>query len=226
MGCGAERVDDSPLGINNLRIDAGWRATSWMSYTHWLTHHPDCHPLFLVISFFCLRFDVLHVFDLGVTSLILANVMFYASRSTMILDSGTISQKTDALWGHIEMLYKISGASGTVSTIGGLKESNFSDTHAPTSTFPALHGIKGAQARHLAPIMLHVLRQFARPDIEVEQHMLSCVTHLVAFYGVIDIHLGRYLSDEHIATVRSSVDLMMVHYNWLAHWAMREGVTM
>ena len=176
----------------------------------------------LGMSFFCIRGDVLHSMDLGVTLEVLGNVFHNMTKEPVdggdpIIPGEDPQARTATLWNEIKAQYR---ERGTEVQLSGLEHSWF--FHGPTS-FPVLSHAKAAEARHLAPVAFAVWRLYydsANPKHVLIDRVLKCV---VRFYNAL-VHDGWYLPRDEVRPFRTNMLLLLRTYLTLQRQAVRDHV--
>ena len=116
--------------------------------------------------------DALHVADMGVTKHACGNVLWLLCYTDMLGEQKTPADNMAQVWGDIDDLHK---ARGTSSQFSNLSLASFCNPDTPRSDFPILNG-KGAERRHLLPILVTIWVKYARPVIVFEQHVTQVLS--------------------------------------------------
>jgi len=204
----------------NMADDAWWmHAGSFSTHDEWLlwcavTNMTPCLAFKpwgeggLGMTFFCIRGDILHSMDLGVTIEVLGNVFHTMTKDPVapetepIVPGDTPEDRTSRLWSEVKAQYQ---SRGTAVQLSGLERTWF--FHGDNG-FPVLSHVKAAEARHLAPVAFAVWRLFY--DRENEHHVLvdrvlKCV---VRCYNLL-AHDGCYLPPESVLPFMQNMTLLL-----------------
>ena len=87
-----------------------------------------------------------------------------------------------------------------------------------SSNYPGLRNAKAMDSRQLSSFVYIAFAAHARPDVDVDQQLLRCLSCLCDFYELTSRAHGRYLSEVHALKVSTAVNHALAHYNWLTHW--------
>ena len=176
---------------------------------------PNDHPIWLIpgLSIFCVLFDMLHMFDLGVSQHVVGNLLDAFLRDDRLGANQDARLKT--LWDRIRELYK---DKKTPTRLGHLTASMFKGGE---DKYPQL-SCKGNECRHLLPIILDLCHEYHQPENDESIHKLAVVTNLCRIYGLADTTSWRLTDVDH-AALTSSVHDFLSHYSWLAARALEAG---
>ena len=179
------------LTWTDSRPTAGWRATKFSheSYLAHLTRIRQAIPPLLQFArgfrHECIKIDVLHCVDLGITLHILGSIFILLAIERNIFGGANYADRVGKLQADLRRWYKgqttISKVAGTI-TLESLR----------TSAGWAKMRAKGAAARHLVPYALQLME--AHRDESSEHKMALQIVRLLArFYDVLKSQ-GRFLS--------------------------------
>lgn len=176
----------------------------------------------LGMSFFCVRGDVLHSLDLGVTIEVLGNVFHTMTKDPVagaepIIAGDTPESRTATLWCEIKAQYR---EQGTAVQLSGLGHSWF---YHGVAAFPVLSHVKAAEARHLAPVAFAVWRLYYDPENPhhvLIDRVLKCV---VRAYNLL-VHEGSYLPGDTAHVFKTNMLLLLRTSLALQRQAVREYV--
>ena len=127
------------------------------------------------------------------------------------------------VWKEIDRLY---GDRQPPSQFPHLDLKSFCDPAKPHADFPLLGG-KGAQIRHLVPILAMIWRQHMRDDERDDKHVEKVIDHLVSFYqclattdrrGQHPFHLPRSIANQ----ILKHVEQLLMHYCLLAEHSLEQ----
>ena len=158
--------------------------------------------------------DSLHVVDLGVAMHIGGNVLYLLCYQNL---PGSPSDNIAQVWGEVGEIYK---ARLTTSQFSLLSLNSFCDPRSPHADFPLLKG-KGAEIRHVMPILWTIWRKHMKPDTEYDRHVERVLKHICKFYELLeyknaDGHYPFRLPAEVSTILIKSVDDLLTHYTHLA----------
>jgi hypothetical protein len=212
--CPCERYDNSPMRWNDFSPQARWMTNVFICMTQYAAHchrlGKSVHLIFKPLSEGGLGMhimsqykDALHVADLGVTQHICGNILWHLCYTDML--KGTPTENMAQVWGEISDLY---WARGTSSQFSHMTLNTFCEPEKPNAKYPHLKG-KGAEARHLVPILRTLWHVHARPGNRYEGHIGLCIDSLNDFYegldynvdGVFPFHLPTAVSQKLLADV-------------------------
>ena len=153
----------------NFETHAPWKDTLFTDmdsyYAHCVRMRKSIHPVFssrdnggLGLHISTMYKDVLHVVDLGVSKHVIGNVLWHLVFTDIIRPTRHTNMET--VWGEIQNLYK---ERGTTSQFNSISIKSFTNPDSPNRDFPVMSG-KGAECRHLIPILQSVFERFARKD--------------------------------------------------------------
>ena len=227
--CDANKIDLSPSKWSNFNPDAPWKDHTFMIVdqlaAHCLFKGKTLHPVFqslesggLGLSPMMRGKDGLHVLDLGTTMQVNGNVLWQLVYRRL---PGEPEENMKVIWLQIQELYLTRGVTSQFAFIG---LSMFCNPKDPEGDFPEMGG-KGAENRHLAPILLAVWRQFMRRGNAYDEHIERMLQALETIYEVLEYKTddGRvpfFLKAEQIETLRKSIDLFLLHYGVLTQDAL------
>ena len=158
--------------------------------------------------------DSLHVVDLGVAKHIGGNVLYLLCYRML---PGSPLNNITQVWGEVGEIYS---GQQTTSQFSHLSLNSFCDTSSPHADFPLLKG-KGAEIRHLMPILFVLWQRHMTSDSDYDRHVERLLKHLCKFYEALNYKNanGNYpfrLPTEVSTTITKSVDALLTHYSHLA----------
>ena len=231
--CPAHKDPSNPDYHLNFSESAGWKTKLFDTKTKWMDHCKfmgkrmnalmmprDQGGLGLALIAFCK--DVLHAIDLGVTKHINGNVIWHFVFSDIIgPDRNT---NIILLWNEIQNLYR---DRGTSSQFGHISISSFTDPGSPNASYPLMGG-KGAENRHLIPILATIFESHMRPAIAYERIIHRLLRAMEQFYLLIDHRnadgsLPVALPFDIVTQVKSVGDEILTFYSFLAEHAVADG---
>ena len=230
--CSCNKVQDSPMAWNNFSPKARWKK-KWFATLEDFTKHCDMlkkpiHQLFHTLAQGGLGMhpkstymDSLHVVDLGVAMHVCGNVLHLLCYDVL---PGSAAANMLRLWKDIDRLYS---ERQTPSQFPHLDLRSFCDPGKPHADFPLLKG-KGAQIRHLVPILAMIWRQHMRDDKRDDQHVEKVLDHLVHFYQCLattdrndlhPFHLPMSIANQ----ILRHVEEFLMHYCLLAEHSLEQA---
>ena len=211
-------TDDPAMRWNDFRPKASWMSKTFKCMEAYKQHcrmkRKQVHLVFQPMSQGGLGVhvtsqykDALHVCDMGVTKHACSNVLWLLCYTDMVPGGKPPHENMAQLWGEIDDLYKARGTSSQFSFLG-LK--SFCDPEKPNADYPMLGG-KGAEMRHLLPILRAIWCKYARAPMKYEQVVLQVLNRLCAFYEALEykedgsypFHLPTAVSDKMLADVEA-----------------------
>ncbi len=158
--------------------------------------------------------DMLHVADLGVTRHTNGNLLWLLVFSDML--GKDRESNMDRVWTLIQQRYK---AHETPTQFNYISISSFCDPKSAGAAPPELGG-RGAENRHLLPILASIWEEHYRPKDTYERIVLKTARALEAFYDAIDHKLPDgthpvYLPEHVRATLSKETDTYLQCYQWL-----------
>ena len=218
------------MAWNNFSPQAEWKTKWFATFEGFVRHcsmlskpiHQLFHPLEqggLGIHPMRSYMDSLHVVDLGVAMHLCGNVLHLLCYDVL---PGTTAANMSSVWQEVSRLY---GDRDTSSQFAHLDLRSFCDPAKPHAGFPLLKG-KGAQIRHLAPILALIWRQHIRPDNRYDMHVEKVLDNLVLFYRCLDFTDSKGLHPFHLPQqiaqrLLKHVDQFLWHYFFLAEDSLR-----
>ena len=222
-------IPPSPMRWNDFSKGAMWKGHVFQDMTIYNAHcallgkavHKIYRPLEengLGVHIKSQYMDTLHVVDLGVAKHVGGNVLWLLCFTDIL--TGTPEENMAQIWGEVQKHYK---DRQTASQFSLLDISSFCDPKKPRSDFPLLKG-KGAEVRHLMPILQTIWHQFAR-DTQYERFVGHVLDHLRGFYVCLDFrneagNIPFHLPEHVCAKLKSHVNQFLVFYSWLAKFHM------
>ena len=224
--CPCNRVQNSPMAWNNFSPTAQWKGECFKTVEAFAWHcaslNKPTHLLFqpmeqggLGMHPQSLYMDNLHVVDLGVAMHVGGNVLHLLCYGGML--QNTAAENMKQLWGEISQLYD---RYGTTSQFPHLGLRSFCNPDSPHADFPKLKG-KGAQIRHLIPILAIIWSNHMDVGNRHDQHVKQMLEHLRMFYKCLDFTNAKgkhpFKPPPNIAKqILKHVESFLVHYNFLA----------
>ena len=223
--CPCTRAEDSPMRWNDFSPNAGWMSQTFTSMRAYTAHcrmkrksvHLIFHPLSnggLGMHVMSQYKDALHVLDMGVSRHACANVLWLLCYTDVLGEDRTPADNMAQVWGAIGDQYRLEGTSSQFSY---LSLTSFCDPQKPRADYPLLGG-KGAEIRHLLPILRTIWAQYARVPNRFEQHVLQVLIRLADVYVAIG-YTENGLYPFHLPTAVSQKMLVDIEA-CLQHWSL------
>lgn len=211
--CWRCRANRTNLPWNDFRSNASWRAT--MLKKHEVKNLPLSLPLFKAscMSALMLMFDIMHVCDQGITSHVIANVLWTIVFQDM---TGDRHANFESLWQRLRELYSELKLSYAITKFE-LKQ--ICDPEAPHKAYPCLRQVRAAETRHLLKVV-SALAQERNSGSQLHRHRALLCEALVGFYDIVH-DSGYYITDT--AGFRNAASQFQLHYQWLSQNAMQNG---
>lgn len=164
-----------------------------------------------------INFDIMHLAECnGVVSHCLGNTFF-----ELLQGSGKPrAAGTQWLWGEVQDAYQTLGISANYRA-PSLSFSNIADASSPHKSYPCLTGVKARCTRYLAPVAL--LMAAKKKDTQQAMQRFMCLKHMCAMLDIVD-EPGLFLSTATHTQFQNAVEAFLLHYSWLAKWAMKSGL--
>jgi hypothetical protein len=239
--CQCTREEDSPMRWNNFSPETPqrrtWKSSTFTSMTAYSTFcrskGKQVHLIFKPLSQGGLGMhvmsqykDALHVGDMGVTKHACGNVLWLLCYTDVLGEGMRPADKMARVWGEICDLYK---ARGTSSQYSHLSLASFCDPEKPRADYPVLKG-KGAEMRHLLPILKTIWAKYARSVIHYEQHVLQVLNRLHSFYvaldftqdGMFPFHLPLAVSEQ----ILIDIDALLQHWALLSRQSVERNLNL
>jgi hypothetical protein len=185
------------------------------------------HPLLrpratggLGLHVFVFMRDSLHCLDIGVSMLITGSTLWLLAYGNYVHAADPQAAMRDICADILE-LYVLEKTS---SRFTNLELNMFIDPENPTNSPPLLHG-KGAEIRHLVPILHLVWRKYADATSDHDKHVDLCLSSLSDIYsllgwktetGEVPLFLSSAAPDE----LRQLIDIFLVENTFLEQLAM------
>ena len=224
-----DRYGDDSTPWNDIESDAEWRSTTYLSADQWFLCHGGrlgCHPILSVpgASGLSVMVDALHTLDLGLTHHILGNTLFCLCWKDHYFGPGlSASQRLDRCWARIEKQYK---DRGTVSRVGALSLTSFTNPQKPHQVYPCLATrIKAADSRHLVPILSSIFDDVCDRGGEEDLRISALLQALTQVYEAMDCHEPT-LPPRDLAKFQSKMAETLHHYRWLCARAIAAHVSL
>ena len=166
------------------------------------------------------RGDALHILWVhGVVSHLLGSVLFYLCwYDYPAKQAKPPADRLGVVWGQIQDAYKLLQSPTRLSN---LRLSMFTDPKRPHTSYPSL-AIKGGEAKHFLPALLHVARTLLQPGIWHERCMLDAMdtmANLIRCFDQSDVFLTKKEWQEAYTLGKGFLDA----YNACNQWAQEEG---
>ena len=188
-------------------------------------HRKIIHPLFrprsangLGLHISSAMKDVLHISCLGVALHANGNTLFYLVFSDFF---GSVAEKNMAVvWKLIQEEYRKQSVSNQFHCI---EISSSCSALSPMSDYPIMSG-KGAENRCLVPVLLEIVRNHMREDIQEDRIIFKMLKCLTAFYDILNEGSddGNYpfvLPKAVHARLTKAVDEFLLFYSLLSQLA-------
>ena len=164
--------------------------------------------------------DTLHCMDLGVSMHTAGNVLWLLVFSDYIA-VGDPQAAIRQLSADVMELYEFEK---TPSRFTNVDLWMFCDPASPTSSSPLLKG-KGAEVRHLIPILHLVWRKYAQPTSDHDKHvdqLLRCLSDIYSILGwkTDDHETPLFLSEDASAELRNLTDVFLMENSYLEKLAL------
>jgi len=213
--CGANK---STHPHNDYRAEAKWR-TTLKDHT---VKSPTEHIITTVpgVNGYSFAYDSLHILELGVSSHILANIMFDLVVKGEIHES-TQEARLKTLFRKLLEQYQEQGVDAS-HQVRRLQLSTFCQPKAKYSSFPDLTGIKGREVRHMVGPFVEICKDF-NDGTPYKKHRMLCISNLSKMYECLEGQ-GLHPSTKAYQSFKKNTDLCLVHYSKLAKLAMSEGL--
>ena len=212
--CGWCQGNKSDVPYNDFRLAALWRNTVPKSPP---TDHVIMQIPGMTVWHFAL--DMLHVMELGGTSQMIGNLLFYIV--FMLWNNLTRTAACNRLWFEILDLYE----EFDVPHDHRLKElhcKNFSDTKASWKTFPCCHFMKAAEVKGLIKPALRLAETYCDMSDDEGKHVVFAMRNLSAFYDELK-SAPMAPNDEHKKRINDSMTKFLLHYSYLGKLAFNQN---
>jgi len=211
--CWRCRANRSDLPWNDFRQDAGWRST--ILRRHEVRNLQLSCPLFTAacMSALMLMFDVMHVCDQGISSHVIANVLW-----TMVFQdmTGDKNANFETLWQRLREIYSELKLAYAITKFE-LKQ--ICDPDSPHAAYPCLRQVRAAETRHLLKVVSALANERSNGS-QLHKHRALMCEALVKFYDIIH-ESGYYITDG--ATFKQAASQFQLNYQWLSQNAMQNG---
>ena len=205
------------LPWNDWSTTALWIPTIWTDRESWAAYHVgNVHQLFMMqlAIICCLMADPLHIIDLGVSHVVLGNVLFQLCYMPGYVDGGNPTERLDNVWTYIMRQYR---ARATPSQLHGITLNMFTNTGGPHAHYPLLGGLaKAAITRHLVPIIADLWDEVHKPTVVGDQYIARCLHALTKVYESFDTP-DYTLSAAQKRNILAETHDFLNSYRWLRH---------
>ena len=169
------------------------------------------------------RGDALHILWVhGVVSHLMGSILFHLCwYDYPAKQKKPPSERLALVWGHIQEAYTAAKTPTRPTRLSNLRLSMFTDPKKPHVSCPSL-AIKGAEAKHLLPCLLHVGKQLLQPHVFHESCMLDAMqtmVDLVDLYDKSDVFLTVHEWQKAYTLGKE----FLVAYHACYQWAQEEG---
>ena len=210
--CRCNKAGPQSLWPNNFLPDAGWKQ-QMITPEQWRAANPNPHWLFQAFPYLSnanVEPDELHVVFLGTSMHLLGSVLWLLVYRLL---PNSPADNMNRIWSDIAELYR---ERRTPAQYSNIELKSFIDPAQPRAAYPKLKG-KGAEIKHLAPILLEIWRRHQRPGNDRDAWVLECLEHQCALQSIADESPhDLFLSDAQAATFRSTLDGYLRMYSRLA----------
>ena len=208
--CFSCHCNKSDLPFNDFRASAEWRKT--------VVQHKGATPTKHEISkvpgvnghSFC--YDTLHILEEGVTSHVIANIMF-----DMVIhgevDGATQELRIKTLFKKLCGQYEELGINSS-NQVRRLQLSTFCNPKKKYDNFPELSGVKARHIRYLVSPFVQLCQEMC-DDGSYKKHRLQCITSLEKMYTALETE-GLHPPHQAYKDYKKSTDLCLLHYSKLA----------
>ena len=231
--CPCNKVDDSQMAWNYFSPDAEWMTSGFETLEDFQAHctmlgkpfHLIFEPLEgrgLGMHPRSLYMDSLHVVDLGVCMHVGGNVLHDLCYDGMLPNDAATNMAN--VWTEIAKLYEDQQTTSQFPWLG--LTSFIADEKSPHADFPKLRG-KGAQLRHLMPILAVIWKRHMRRDNSKDMHVERMLDHLVRFYKCLDHKNAMGVHPFHLPMsialkMLNNVQNVLLHYSWLSEQSLSQ----
>ena len=235
--CPCTRDDNSPMAWNHFGDGALWKGMTFTDidlyriYCRSYTPPKQVPLIFTPLDDNGLGMhlkssykDTLHVADLGVSKHIGGSVLHELCYDIL---PGSAKENMDQIWNEIQQLYR---AQQTSSQFSYLSLASFvtGTVDSPHANYPLLGG-KGAEIRHLIPILNSIWRAHMRPGNNHDRMVERVLQMMTSFYecinytdanGVHPFHLPAHIA----AKLVKDIDRLLTFYSHLSRESMLNNV--
>jgi hypothetical protein len=167
-----------------------------------------CHVLIML-------HDTLHCLDLGPSQQVAGTVLWLLTYGDYVLDG----QPHKALDTVVDVIQELYVKDKTPTRFTNIRLEMFADEKNPTADPPELKG-KGAETRHLIPILEQLWRRFARAGDAHDAHVLALLESLSEIYAILDFKTAdnatpHFLNDAMVLELRTCIDRFLTHFSFL-----------
>jgi hypothetical protein len=208
--CGWCQGNKSDVPYNDFRLAALWKNTVPKSPP---TDHVIMQIPGMTVWHFAL--DMLHVMELGGTSQMIGNVLFYIVY--MLMTDVTRTAACNRIWSEILELYE----ELEVHHDHRLKElhlKNFYDTKAPWTNFPCCHFMKAAEVKGLIKPVLRLAERYCDMSDDEGKHVVLAMRNLSVFYDALS-SAPMTPDESHRKKLNDSMTKFLLHYSYLGKLA-------
>ena len=212
---------DQTRHYTDVRDHPGWQLKSPQE----MAGPVSPHPIFTVpgVSEWCLQLDVLHVLDHhGLAGHLVGGVLhswvFKGENRTMASREAALA----AIWADIQRIYVEDDVSVKLTNLR--MTMLVADIKSPFADWVQLRQVKGAETRHLVPVVAKLAAAAAHGD-RPGQHMAGALHHLNKFYQLLD-SCSMLPSVEEGEQLELAMQHCLVEYRWLHTWATEQGKKM
>jgi hypothetical protein len=235
VGCPANSVSGDPMHFLNFGDSNTWMDNIFMDMDVYRAYCiAQCKPICLLFvkreegvlgaHVLIMLHDTLHAIDLGPAMHVCGSTLWLLCYGKYVLDDKP-AEAMDIVFERIQAAYV---THKTPTRFTNLHLEMFTNVAAPSSQYAELSG-KGAEMRHLVPILAEVWLQFARPGNGHDAHVSAVLDSLTQIFAILDWKTDDgltplFLNDICVTELRTCIDAFLTHMSFLKTLYMEEDM--